>query len=171
MSSEAEFYERLKEIELYPLFLADQLDRLDEEIEQNCIWISISKAVAAQTSGTAFNEFLLRVKRNRQQQLQNSALSTDLIYYSWFDEQAGQFRFNLINAKHEKLPFGCELVFVESETEIVNQFLSSAYLDGIPWEELENVDSDCPAACPSNKDDGANSFQLKVYHQRLTKYP
>jgi hypothetical protein len=107
---------------------------------------------------------LLRVKRNRQHQLQNSALKADLIYYPWFDEQAGQFRFNFINANHQKLPFRCKLIFVENETEVVNQFLSSAYLNGISWEELENADSDALAAWSSDNRDGANSFQLKVYH-------
>ena len=55
-----------------------------------------------------------------------SSKSNDLkmVFYSWFDEQAGQIRISAVNQKHGKLPFGCELNKVELE-ELVNGFYSN----------------------------------------------
>lgn len=33
----------------------------------------------------------------------------DMVFYSWLDEQAGQFRISAISQIHNKLPFDCKL--------------------------------------------------------------
>ena len=32
-----------------------------------------------------------------------------MVFYSWFDEQAGQIRISSVSQAHKKLPFGCKL--------------------------------------------------------------
>jgi hypothetical protein len=32
-----------------------------------------------------------------------------MVFYSWFDEQAGQIRMSSVSQAHKKLPFGCKL--------------------------------------------------------------
>ncbi|NER17539.1 hypothetical protein GWK10_09980 [Spongiivirga citrea] len=60
-----------------------------------------------------------------------------MIFYLWFDEQAGQIRFNLINENHSKLPFTSKVEFAENQKIIISDFLESEYLNGIPFSELD----------------------------------
>ena len=46
------------------------------------------------------------------------------MFYVWYDEMSSQLKFNVINSKHEKLPFNCNYIFVNSIEEIFNNFLS-----------------------------------------------
>jgi hypothetical protein len=108
-------------------------------------------------------EFLARVKNNRRQQLYQSDKEVELIYYSWFDEQAGQFRFNFINSHHQNLPFGCSLVFVSDEKEIIENFLSSFREIYLPWSELKDVDED---EC---EDENNSEYKLTVYKKIISR--
>jgi|SRR6185436_4009318 len=164
MSEKEKYFDSLREFETTELFLTNTTDLVNDEIENNCVLISISAELAKQTSSTDFITFLNRVKTNRRQQLQESSLDVNLIYYLWFDEQAGHLRFNFINSNHDKLPFGCELVFVNNEKEILDSFLNSNYLEGIPWNELETIDT----TQQSNKiteDKTEETFTLNVYRE------
>lgn len=141
MTEKEKYFDELRSLETTELFLTTSTDIVNEEIEHNCVWVSISSDIAKQVSSADFLLFLGKVKANRQLQLQQSSLDLNIIYYLWFDEQEGQLRFNFINSKHDKLPFGCKLSFVDSEQEIIDDFLNSNYLDGIPWSELETIDN------------------------------
>ncbi|MFZ4739640.1 MAG: hypothetical protein ACOYLE_00570 [Bacteroidales bacterium] len=127
----------MNEFETTELFLTDKIDLIDYEIYQNSISIGLTSEQAKNTSSHDILMFLSKVKLNRQKQLIQSDLKIDLIYYLWLDEMAGQLCFNFINSHHSKLPFGCELNFVDSERDIIDSFLKSSYLDGIPFEELK----------------------------------
>ena len=94
-------------------------------------------------------------------------MDINLIYYLWFDEQAGQLRFNFINSNHDKLPFGCKLVFVDSEKEIIDDFLNSNYLDGIPWSEFKVVDKTKQENVAAVEEENLETFTLKVYKQMI----
>jgi hypothetical protein len=159
MSDKQQFFDSLKEIEQFSLFLTDSADQLDEEIQTNCIQLSIPSEL--QITGREIIEFLNRVKLNRQAQLQNSSLKNGLIHYLWHDEQAGQLRFNFISVAHQKLPFGCAIFLVESEEEIVADFLSSNYLQGISWEEFTDA-SAMPVVAEVATEE---AFTLKVYQE------
>ena len=54
--------------------------------------------IISQTTTTDFLEFIQKVKDNYKNQLDKSTLDIDLIFYMWFDEMAGQLRFNFINS-------------------------------------------------------------------------
>lgn len=97
--------------------------------------------------------------KNRISQLDKSDKSIDLIFYSWFDEQAGNLNFNFINSGQENLPFKSELEFVDSLDSIISDFLDSKYIDGIPLDELEDVTD-------TNEE---TDFKLKVYIEDILK--
>ena len=56
-----------------------------------------------------------------------------MVLYWWHDRQAGQLRFSLVSAAHGLLPFGARVVSAAGLRAIAEDWLSSPYLDGIPW--------------------------------------
>lgn len=143
------------------LFLTDSTNELNLEISTNHWKISISNELAEEISIEDFLILLDAIKQNRQQQLNSSPLEIDLIYYLWYDDQAGQLRFNFINSNHKALPFACPLEVVDTSREIVSDFLSSGYVAGFSLEELTSeLDS---------SDDEIPPFILKVYSEKLMK--
>jgi hypothetical protein len=72
---------------------------------------------------------------------------------------------NFINLRHENLPFRAELEFVDSIDIIINNFLNSRYLDGIPLEELEDISSDSDYSAGNGK----TEYKLKVYKEEIVK--
>lgn len=164
MTEKEKYFNDLRSLETAELFLTNSTDIVNEEIKHNCEMVSISADIAKQVSSLDFLLFLDKVKANRQQQLEQSSLDLNIIYYLWFDEQAGQLRFNFINSHHDKLPFGCKISFVDSEQEIIDDFINSNYLDNIPWNELETVDNLQQLKSITN-DENANekAYVAKVY--------
>ncbi|MBF9222190.1 hypothetical protein [Hymenobacter ruricola] len=155
MSNKQHFFDIFKEIEHSSLFLTDRADQLKEEIQANCIQLSVPAGL--QIESDELIDFLKRVRSNRQAQLQNSDLKTDLIYYLWHDEQAGQLRFNFINSSHLKLPFGAAVSLVGNEAEIVDHFLISNYSQGVAWEDFN--------AISEAVEELTVTFTLKVYQE------
>lgn len=157
-----EFLSSLEEIITDQLFLTESTDLLNEEIAENCHCIGLSSKLAKQVQGTNLMEVLQKVRANRTLQLKASSISTHLIYYSWFDEQAAQLRFNLINGNHKALPFGAEIQLIEDESYIVDAFLTSSHHEGISWEDLKDVD-----LASVEKETSKPEYRLKVYTQLL----
>lgn len=158
------YFKNLAKFETTAIFFTDKVNLVKNEIQSNCIAIGLTFDLAGQISSDEIIIFLTKLKANRKKQLINCELQIDLIYYSWFDEMAGQFRFNFINSNHNKLPFGCELKFVETEKEIINKFIQSYYLEGIPFNELTNKE-----ISQEYFDETNESFKLAVFCQAITR--
>ncbi|WP_204263115.1 hypothetical protein [Spongiivirga citrea] len=126
-----------KEVIRDRIFITTATDQLETEIESNCWSLSLSKEQAGFVSTHEFAALLDLIKQNRTEQLNNSDYDVNLIFYLWFDEQAGQIRFNLINENHSKLPFTSKVEFAENQKIIISDFLESEYLNGIPFSELD----------------------------------
>jgi hypothetical protein len=94
----------------------------------------MSYELASECTVDELRKFLNDVKADRKEQLKQSKNKAGLIYYIWVDEQAGQLRFNFINANHSQLPFDASLIFVDNEEEIL-----SDYLSGQQHTEIETV--------------------------------
>jgi hypothetical protein len=93
--------------------------------------------------------------------LSKSKFEIGLIFYTWFDAQASQLKFNFINSNHVKLPFRTLINLVQSENEIIQDFLNSKYHNGIPFKELEKVESD--------EENNNNKYVVKAYKEILSK--
>ena len=157
-----EFLESINEIISDRLYLTDNLDELKKEIENNHWSIGIDFDTLKNIKKDDLRNFLKKTVNNRITQLDKSELNIDLIFYSWFDEKTGNLNLNFINSRHENLPFTAELEFVDSIDTIINSFLNSKYLDGIPWNELEDISSD-------SEDNKETDFKLKVYKEEIIK--
>jgi len=153
-----------------PLYLTDKTDEVNEEINHNHWSLSAPTDIISQTTITDFLEFIQKVKDNYKNQLDKSLLDIDLIFYLWFDEMAGQLRFNFINSNHNKLPFGCKLKHTDRPEEIVDQYLKSKYHEGIPWNELETIETPEEIAEADRREKELHeNFVLTVYQEKINK--
>ena len=157
-----EFFGNIDEIISDKIYLTDNLDELNKEIENNHWSIGIDSDTAKNVKNEDLRDFLRKVVKNRIAQLDKSDKNIDLTYYSWFDEQAGNLNLNFINSRHKKLPFKAELEFVDSIDTIISDFLNSKYLDGIPWDELEDISGDSDVKEETD-------IKLKVYKEEIAK--
>lgn len=125
MTKEA-YWTSLQEIIIDPLYLADLDHDLPREIQENMWSLSFSQSLAAMFQLTEIKWFLYQVRQNRHWQLQQQDLLLELYYYLWYDEQAGQLRFNFITTRTATLPFSATIEVSETEEEIIAAFLQAS---------------------------------------------
>ncbi len=159
MSNKYTFFKELSKHETTDLFLTDRTDQLHKENYQNSIAIRLTTELAKQISAEEIIAFLSKIKNNRHNQLINSNLQSDLLYYLWFDEMEAQLRINFINSNHSAPPIEGDLHFVETEYEVVYRFLTSPYLDGLLMSEQNKKETQ-----PEIND---NETETRVYKERI----
>lgn len=64
-----------------------------------------------------------------------------MVLYWWHDTQAGQLRFSLVSAAHNRLPFGCQVSSALCLSEVVRGWLGSPHRHGVSWSELQSLAS------------------------------
>ena len=166
-TNKADFFNDLSNQISEPLYLTDKTDEVNEEINHNLWILSAPTEIISQMTTTYFLEFIQNVKDNSKNQLDKSKLDIDLIFYLWFDEMAGQLRFNFINSNHDKLPFGCKINHTDRPEEIVDKYLKSQYHDGISWNELETPEKIVESG--SEEVELVDNFVLTVYQEKIKK--
>lgn len=103
------------------------------------------------------HEFLTMLVHNCKLQIPHGI--TPIIFYLWFDEQVGHLCFNIIDADKNALPFGCDVILVDTADDIFETFLNSKVREGmIPFDEIELLDNDL-----FNEDDIMDPYVLTVY--------
>ncbi|OJW81082.1 MAG: hypothetical protein BGO69_03195 [Bacteroidetes bacterium 46-16] len=142
------FFNALEDILSDTLYVTDQTDDVQKEISENCWALGIPRGIDIEV----LMSFFQKVKENRKAQLILSDIEVDLIFYLWYDEQACQLRFNLINTNHRELPFKCALDIVDNERTVIEQAFKT---------EDETPDIDL--------DKNETTLVLKVYRTTLTK--
>ena len=120
------YWAGLQEIVNDPLYLANSDHDLPQEIQENMWSLSLSQSLAAMFQPAEIQGFLYQVRQNRHWQLQQQDLSLELHYYLWYDEQAGQLRFNFITTRTATLPFSATIEVSETEEEIIATFLEAS---------------------------------------------
>ncbi len=113
---------------------------------------------------------LHNVTETREQQLiEQYGSKHPMVFYCWVDAQAGQLRFSLVSAFHQKLPFGCTIKTVERLADIVEAFLRYPYHDGIPLAEFEwPLSTDLPQILAADVA-VATDFVLDIWTARLPR--
>lgn len=144
-----EFLKIIQPFEIAEVYVTESTEELKKEIHENMIPIGISEKFVGAVDVNDILNFLDRVKLNRKNQLLNSLIKVDLIYYVWYDSGAGQLRFNFINANHSKLPFGAKLNLDISECQIVEAFIECVWSmynaekkEEGDWEKLEEEENE-----------------------------
>jgi hypothetical protein len=140
------------------LYIGVSVDDLQQEIQQN-MWL-LSKPTGFDESLQDWLDLINHIIDNRKQQIAKSSQS--MIFYLWFDEQASQLRFNLINDSHEFLPFNSNIELVPSFYKIVEAFWTSPYHDGIPFVELDDIPLN-----ETTNDSSLSTHVLQVYKLHL----
>ena len=163
--SKEEYFNQYESYIAEKIFLTDETSQVENETYENMLSFTISKKYLAKLKVTDFISFLSRIKENRKSQLNVSRTISDLIYYIWHDEMAGQLRVNFINSNHSELPFGANLEFTSNEVDIIDEFLHSEYLNEITWDKL----SDDTGDQQNKKSTEIIDFKLKVYKEIIRK--
>jgi hypothetical protein len=156
-----EYLNSLEEIVHDSIYLTSRTDELKREIQTNSWSIGIDSVTAKSVDKADLVTFLNRVKESRVEQLGLSTVDADLLFYLWYDEQAGILNFNFINSNHQKLPFNSEIELVANELFIIAEFLSSKYVDSIEWGELQDLDDSVEGAFVVHR--------VKVYKEVLKR--
>lgn len=133
--SSENYFGNLDEIIADELFIGSSTLDLQQEIRNNMWLISATNEEISHLTIQDFATFFERVIQNRLSQIR-AANQQGMIFYTWFDEQACQIRFCLISNFHDELPFGNPITLVEGPEIIFEQFINSAYHDGIPFDEF-----------------------------------
>jgi hypothetical protein len=154
-----EFFNSINDIISDKVYLTETLDELNKEIENNHWSIGIEAETSREIDSADLKEFLKKVIFNRIDQLEKSNKNLDLLFYLWFDEQAGNLNFSLINSNHNKVPFSATIEYVTEIDLILKDFLSSRYLDEIPFDELSDEETE----------EKSKDYVLKLYQTKLTK--
>ena len=134
-----EFFADLKEIITDKIYIGDSVSELQDESSNNKWGISISQELCEITKKQELLDFFEAVIENRKEQILNSKKNHGMLFYLWFDEQAGELRFNLISEFHTKLPFRAKYNVIDKPDEIIEDFLNYKYHDGIPFEDFVEV--------------------------------
>ncbi|WP_405199099.1 hypothetical protein [Christiangramia sp. LLG6405-1] len=163
--SKEEYFNQYESYIAEKIFLTDETSQVENEIYENMLSFTISKKHLAKLKVTDFISFLSRIKKNRKSQINVSQTISNLIYYIWFDEMAGQLRLNFINSNHSELPFEADLEFTSNEVDIIDEFLHSEYLNEITWDKL----SDDTGDQQNEKSAEIIDFKLKVYKEIIRK--
>jgi hypothetical protein len=169
-ANKEDFFNELSSQISEPMYLTDKTDDVNEEIKHNLWILKAPPDIVVQTTTADFLEFIQNIKDNYKRQLDKSQLDINLIFYLWFDEFAGQLRFNFINSNHDKLPFGCKLKYTEKPEEIVEKYLNSQYHEGIPWNEFETLETpEQIAAADRLEKELHDNFVLTIYQEKIEK--
>jgi hypothetical protein len=164
MNTKKEYLKILEEYIAEQIFITDNSNDIDKEIDKNYWLITGTNEQISSLTSTEWLDYFNRLIVNRQCQLNNSKVKTDLVFYCYHDELAGQLRFNIISATHTKLPFGCK--YIEDTLEnVLNAFINDKYNGSIPWGELKPISKDETEMLEKEK----NEYILKVYIKRLIK--
>lgn len=137
-----------------PITITGDRKRLDDETYENMWALSFDEQATKNITLEELTLFVNALIHKRKQQLLEQYPNCPATFYLWFDEMAGQLRFNVISG-HVKPPFGCLTELANSAQDILKEFIMSHNNTNIPWEELEVTDND--------SDEQEDTYILKVY--------
>ena len=130
-------------------------DNIGAEAKGNLWSFSLSPQQAAAVTVADVRRFAEQVILARRAWL-NARNAGAMVIYWWHDAQAGQLRFSMVSAVHGELPFGCRTIAAPSLESVIDDWLRSPSLHGIPWSELQPSAADDPERTP---------FSLAVWTQ------
>lgn len=136
-----EFIKKLQEYIDETIYITTSFDEIEKEIDHNCWWISGSVEQIQSLSLNEWEDYIHKLIADRVNQLNASKVSVNLIFYCWYDEFAGQLRFNVINSNHKRLPFGCNYKPVPLEG-VIRPFINDSNPGTISEDELEELNID-----------------------------
>lgn len=86
-----------------------QSDDLNAEADANLVTFNVPAETNFSVNERALIEFLTGCKDLFQQKTNG----TEMVFYSWYDEQSDQLRISAVSKKHARLPFRCGIKHCE----------------------------------------------------------
>jgi hypothetical protein len=108
--------------------------QINREAIENLRYFEISRGIST-PDPAAVEAFVTSVVAARAEHLRKRK-SRNMTMYWWHDVLAGHLRCSLVSASHRRLPFGARVRRVESVRPIVEEWLDSPWLRGIPLDQL-----------------------------------
>jgi hypothetical protein len=150
----------LQEIITSPIMITGDPRRDCEETYHNMWGIMLhDRSVVKNVSLQELYNFMKAVIKNRELQIQISAVISPIIFYLWVNDNIGRLCFNILSCREDELPFGCTVHIVNSLEQILQQFLDTPYHGGsIPMEDI----IECELG-DDDDDEDLKSYVLDVY--------
>lgn len=145
-----------------PIYLGTSTVDLRREIAENRWLISATREECAEVTVAEVMSAMHDVTVSWRTQMVTHADSRGALFYMWFDEQASQLRCCIISDRNSALPFSHATEPVSMMEPIIAAFLSSPYHEGIPWDELTEVEWSDP-----NDDDVMQEIPFNVYVEQM----
>lgn len=95
--------------ELSDEIIVDHSPSAGDQAIANMVTIGLSDKSLKDWGKEAFRDFILGCR----DLYENKRAGRAMLFYSWYDEQAGQLRFSSISSAHKSPPFQCDLEYVE----------------------------------------------------------
>ncbi len=108
----------LAELEKETVILAS--DEINEEARCNMVSFGFNEDLLQEWGKESVNKFI----HGCADLYRSKSGGLNMVFYSWFDEQAGQIRISAVSQMHGKLPFGCKLKLSEL-TQVVDGIFSN----------------------------------------------
>ena len=93
-------------------------EQINDEARANMVSFGFNASLLQEWGKESLTEFLLGCANLYQRKSNN----LKMVFYTWFDEQAGQIRISAVSQVHSKLPFSCKLNPVN-----LNQMVNSIF--------------------------------------------
>ncbi|CAH1385460.1 hypothetical protein [Candidatus Nitrotoga sp. M5] len=110
--------------ELSEEIIVDHSPSIGEQASANMVTFSITEDNLKEWGRESIRDFILA---SRDLYESNSA-GRSMLFYCWYDEQAGQLRFSSISSEHKMPPFQCDITYVELDFLIEKIFASNSGL-------------------------------------------
>jgi hypothetical protein len=95
--------------ELSEEIIVDHSPSIGDQAIANMVTIGLSDENLKDWGKESFREFILGCRHL----YEIKRADRSMLFYSWYDEQAGQLRFSSISSEHKKPPFQCNIKYVE----------------------------------------------------------
>ncbi|QYJ93554.1 MULTISPECIES: hypothetical protein [Shewanella] len=94
-------------------------DEINEEAQSNMVSFGFNQELLKELGRESAEEFLTGCA----DLYQRKSRDLNMIFYAWFEEQAGQIRISAVSQSHGKLPFSCKLNLTDL-SQVVNGIYS-----------------------------------------------
>lgn len=122
------FYDELSELLDMPIYIGEGEDELEKEVTDNTHGVAVNLSIAEDVEAEDLLHFISKLKESAQVAM-TAANVTALSFYLWHEE--GQLWYSMVNAKYARMPFADEFEQVDSEEDVVNDYLGSLKKVGV----------------------------------------
>jgi hypothetical protein len=132
----------LNKLEFYDIItdkvlISTDVNKIDEAMKN--LWVFSIDWDSKKVTKEELLCFYKAVVISRSNYLKEHFPAVKMVFYTWYDDLAGNLRFSMISDTKGKLPFGCNIHHVDSISVIIQEYIDGEYKGFIPISEFEDV--------------------------------